>query len=216
MAPRLEIETVLDDRPDDRGRVFRPQGQRPAALVGERVHFLDHDVRGLAGALLEELGGFENGGPELAVAVELESSPGGRPRRLCQDLDFPGQDVLGALDGGQLFFGGASSVSLFDEDPQLPDFLVALGDELGGRLVLDLLQGLMEMLVDVLECLLRVDMGPAGRLGDDLVDDAELEEGGRADPEALGRLLDRVLVLPEDGGASLGRDDRVEGSIRAS
>ena len=45
----LEVEPVLDDGPDDRGRVLGPQGQGPAALVDERVHLFGDDVGGRAG-----------------------------------------------------------------------------------------------------------------------------------------------------------------------
>ena len=60
---------------------------------------------------------------------------------------------------------------------------------------------------------LGIDVGAAGRLGDDLVDDAEGEEVAGPDLHGLGGLLDRVLVLPEDGRAALGADDGVEGVL---
>ena len=55
-----------------------------------------------------------------------------------------------------------------------------------------------------------VALGAAARLGDDAVDDAEGEQilGGQA--QRLGRLLHLLGVLPQDRGAALGRDHRVD------
>ena len=93
----LEVEPVLDDGPDDRRRVLRPQGQGPPALVDERVHLFGDDVGGRARALLEELGRLENGGPELAEAVELECFPGQALEGLPL-LDLAGEDVVSPFD----------------------------------------------------------------------------------------------------------------------
>jgi hypothetical protein len=56
-------------------------------------------------------------------------------------------------------------------------------------------------------------VGGAGRFGNNLVDNAEIEQVARPDVHVLGREGDGALVLPEDGGAALGRDDRVEGVL---
>ena len=51
---------------------------------------------------------------------------------------------------------------------------------------------------------------PPRRLGHDAVDDAEGEEILRGQPQRLGGLLHLVGVLPEDRGAALGRDHRID------
>src|SRR3989454_8263943 len=51
-----------------------------------------------------------------------------------------------------------------------------------------------------------VGMGPARRLGDDLVDDAELHQILGGDLERLGGPLPLARVLPQDGRAALGGD----------
>ena len=61
--------------------------------------------------------------------------------------------------------------------------------------------------------LVVVRVGAAGRLGDDPVDDAELEAVPRVRLERGGRLLRLAGVAPEDRGAALGRDDGVDGVL---
>ena len=121
---------MLDDGPGHRRRVFRPEGDRPAALVDEGVHFLRDDVGRLARALFEELGGLEDRGPQLAVAVELEEALGRGLDRL-PDLDLAGEDVVRALDRGQLFFGGGVGAHDSVKIPILRNFSVARLEELG-------------------------------------------------------------------------------------
>src|ERR1700704_1488803 len=52
-----------------------------------------------------------------------------------------------------------------------------------------------------------VGVRPAWGLGDDLVDDPQLQQVFGSDLERLGRALPLACVLPEDGGAALGGDD---------
>src|SRR5881396_4025677 len=56
---------------------------------------------------------------------------------------------------------------------------------------------------------LRIGVRSARRLGDDLVDDPELQQVFGRDLERLGGPLPLARVLPEDGGATFGGDDRV-------
>src|SRR3989442_7451519 len=51
------------------------------------------------------------------------------------------------------------------------------------------------------------------RLGDDLVDHPELEQVVGRELERLGGALALARVLPQNGGASLGRDYRVHGVL---
>ena len=99
----LEIEPVFDDGPDDGRRVFGTKRQRPAAFVGEGVHFLDDDVGRFPRSFFEELGGLENRGPEFAVSVAFENPPG-RGFGELPGFDFSRKDVLGPLDGGEDLF----------------------------------------------------------------------------------------------------------------
>jgi hypothetical protein len=118
----LEVEPVLHDGPDDRGGVLRPEGQGPPALVGERVHLFGDDVGGRARPLLEELGGLEDGGPELPEVVELESLPGQALEGLPL-LDLAGEDVLGPPDGGELLLGRKVFAHRSSKTPSLRIFL---------------------------------------------------------------------------------------------
>lgn len=52
-------------------------------------------------------------------------------------------------------------------------------------------------------------MGTADRLLDDAVDHPEPEKIGRGQPKDVGGIGRTAAVLPENGGAALGRDDRV-------
>ena len=52
-----------------------------------------------------------------------------------------------------------------------------------------------------------------GRLGDDFVDELELEQVGRGHFQRGGGLGRLGLVAPENGRAALGRDDRVVGVL---
>src|SRR5436190_20681282 len=58
-----------------------------------------------------------------------------------------------------------------------------------------------------------VGMRPARRLGDDLVDDAELQQVLGGDLEGLGGPLPLARVLPQDGRAAFGGDDGVHGVL---
>src|SRR5437660_2810388 len=68
------------------------------------------------------------------------------------------------------------------------------------------LQGLA---ADARRCF-RVRVGAPGGLGDDLVDHAEPEQVGRGDLEGFGGALALAGVFPENRGAALGGDDRVD------
>ena len=57
-------------------------------------------------------------------------------------------------------------------------------------------------------------MGAARRLGHDLVHDPEALEVGGRDLHGDGRFLGARGVAPQDGGAALGRDDRVDGVLQ--
>src|SRR5229473_4129038 len=60
---------------------------------------------------------------------------------------------------------------------------------------------------------LRIGVRSARRLGDDLVDDPELQQVFGRDLERLGGALPLARILPEDGGAALGGDDGVHGVL---
>ena len=60
---------------------------------------------------------------------------------------------------------------------------------------------------------LPVAMGAAHGLRHDRVDDPEPQQVGRGDPHRLGRLGRLGRVAPQDGGAALGRDHRVDGVL---
>ncbi len=69
------LEALLHQRAHDAGRVLRPQGQRPALAVRERVHLLVHDVGGVADRAGEEVRALEDRGADLGVAERAEYAP---------------------------------------------------------------------------------------------------------------------------------------------
>ena len=79
----------------DACRAFGPESDFVAALVGEAVHLLGDDVRGVAQGAPEDIGELEDRGGHLMVAVAR-----GGPARGFLDVavspDFGGQDVPGA------------------------------------------------------------------------------------------------------------------------
>ena len=71
-------------------------------------------------------------------------------------------------------------------------------------------KALLDGLADRLDRLALVALGPAQRLGHDLVDDAQLDQilGGQL--ERLGGLLGLLAAAPQDRGAALRRDHRID------
>src|SRR5215468_661962 len=96
------------------------------------------------------------------------------------------------------------------EDADLAELLEAVGDQRLGAPSAQLTEGFPEGDAEILGRLLPVAMRPAQRLRHHAVDDAELEKIGRGHPHQLGRLLGLGGLAPQDGRASLGRDDGVD------
>ncbi len=71
------LEGVLHEGAHHAGRRLGTEGDALAALVGERVHLLLHDVRGLAGSLREQLLALDDRRPDLEVSVLLEHAARG-------------------------------------------------------------------------------------------------------------------------------------------
>ncbi len=88
-------EAVLEPRPGDAGRPFRPQRERAPLAVGEGVHLLVHDVGGLAHRAHEQLGRLEHRGADLLPAERAEHLPGDRLHRL-PEATLGRQEVAGA------------------------------------------------------------------------------------------------------------------------
>src|SRR5439155_13991603 len=66
---RLAVQAVLDVRAADRRGALRPQRERPAAAVRERVRLLLHDVRALARRSDDEVGVLDARRLDRAIAV---------------------------------------------------------------------------------------------------------------------------------------------------
>ena len=79
-----------------------------------------------------------------------------------------------------------------------------------GLLAVELGEELADRGADAGDGLGLVALGAAARLGDDAVDDAEGEQVLGGEAQGLGRLLHLLGVLPQDRGAALGRDHRVD------
>ncbi len=81
-------ETVGDDRAHDAGGVFGPERDLVAAAVAEAVHFLDHDVRGLADRTREHLRELEDRRGDLLDSRSARRSAAPFPRH-CDDGFVP-------------------------------------------------------------------------------------------------------------------------------
>ncbi len=68
---RLAVELVLQIGAHRRGRVLGTQCYAASAAVGERIHFLVHDVRALADAAVEQLRMLEHRRTDLLVAIAV-------------------------------------------------------------------------------------------------------------------------------------------------
>ena len=92
---RLAMEPVLEVRAADRRRRFRPQRQRAAPAIGERVGLLLYDVGPAAGRADDQFRVLDPGRVDAAVAVEsahlLHLSRDPLPERLLGR-----EDVVGA------------------------------------------------------------------------------------------------------------------------
>src|SRR6185369_4840735 len=110
--------------------------------------------------------------------------------------------------------GGSRNVRSLGELLELaivhPSFLAPLEQRIG-REVLQAAQALLDLLLQALRGLRGIAVRSAQRLGDDLVDHAEGLQARRGDAQALRGLACILRALPEDRGASLGRDHRVRG-----
>ncbi len=99
-------QLVLDVGADDAGGVLRAEGERLGLLAGGAgavfpgVHLFGDDVGFFAYAAGEELGGFEDGGADLAEAVAGEDGAGGGFDAV-PECGFGRQQVAGAADGLQ-------------------------------------------------------------------------------------------------------------------
>src|SRR5690606_21659639 len=96
------------------------------------------------------------------------------------------------------------------EAPHPTELLVAADDSLLGAEAAHLVERPRQRLAEQLGGPVRVGMRALARLLHDAVDDADLEQLGRRDPERLGGAVRLAGVLPEDGRAPFGRDHRVD------
>ena len=74
----------------------------------------------------------------------------------------------------------------------------------------EVLEGLIEGIADVVDDGIGVAVGAALGFADDLIDDSQLAQVLGRELEGVGRFLAMVGAAPEDRGAALGRDDRVD------
>src|SRR5688572_10474074 len=100
-APQFQARTaqqaVRDDRSHDaRGR-FGPQRQLIAALIGEGIHLLLHDVGVLADRALEEIRALYERHADFLVAVCSEQLAG-RALQMLPRADLRGQDIVHAAN----------------------------------------------------------------------------------------------------------------------
>src|SRR5262245_29954610 len=99
------------------------------------------------------------------------------------------------------------------EHADLAELLESIGDQRLGSPRAELVEGLPERAAEVLGRHLPVSMRPTERLGHHAVDDAKLEQIARGHPHELRRLLGLGRFPPQDGRASLGRDDGIDGVL---
>ena len=95
---RLSMQAVLDVGAADRGGALRPQRERAASPVLERVHLLLDDVRAGPRRAGEEVRVLEPGRLDAAVAVERAEPLHLRRNPLPLRL-FGGEDVVGSARG---------------------------------------------------------------------------------------------------------------------
>src|SRR5512141_1418323 len=97
-----------------------------------------------------------------------------------------------------------------DERAHLAELLVAPLDELGWRKLDELLEVLLDRHSHLRRGLGGRAMRATGRLGNDLVADAEVNEIGRGQLQLRGRLGDLRGVAPQDRRAAFRGYDRVD------
>ena len=65
----IAVELVFQIGPHGRCRVFRTQGDAPAAAVGKGIHFLRYHIGGIADPPLKQLRRFKHRRTDFSVSV---------------------------------------------------------------------------------------------------------------------------------------------------
>ena len=94
----LGVQGVFQIRTRGGCRALRAQGDGASALVLKGVHFLLHDVRGIADAAVEQLGVLEVRETDLAETILVRDLPE-HALYILPFINLGRDDVLGALRG---------------------------------------------------------------------------------------------------------------------